>query len=260
MVRQQNFVFIQKLSQVATAVAKGENMSEKSKKIGNVVVKIFWGAVWTLLGLLALLVLWLAFDKFILKNPVPSVFGYSSLNIATGSMNGNSALVAGHDPKQVSEGDLIVIKNTGDYEIGDVVTFLLDGDTIPTTHRIVGITEEGFITKGDANNTKDLLPVPQDKIFGEVVGHYPTLGAFSMWLKAEGWIYVVAALAVLALGGFLIKEVGATPATEQESVEQAENQQATFEQVKSPVQVELEQVESSSEQQNDASQDSLQNK
>lgn len=250
-------------------VVKGENMSEKAKKVGNIIVKIFWGAVWTLLGLLALLVLWLAFDKFILKNPVPSVFGYSSLNIATGSMNGNSALVANGKPKQVGEGDLIVIKNTGDYEIGDVITFLLDGDKIPTTHRIVGKTEEGFITKGDANNTKDLRPVPQDKILGEVVGHYPTLGAFSMWLKAEGgWIYVVAALAVLALGGFLIREAGASPETEQASPEQAENVQPATEQAEAPEsateqpqaeQTAGEQEQTSTAQQTAAEQDSLQN-
>lgn len=247
-------------------VAKGEKMSEKAKKVGNIIVKIFWGAVWTLLGLLALLVLWLAFDKFILKNPVPSVFGYSSLNIATGSMNGNSALVANGKPKQVGEGDLIVIKNTGDYEIGDVITFLLDGDKIPTTHRIVGKTEEGFITKGDANNTKDLRPVPQDKILGEVVGHYPTLGAFSMWLKAEGgWIYVVAALAVLALGGFLIREAGASPETEQASPESAETAQAAIEQTEAPEQSQAEQTageqeQTSTAQQTAEQQDSLQNK
>lgn len=240
-------------------------MSEKAKKVGNIIVKIFWGAVWTLLGLLALLVLWLAFDKFILKNPVPSVFGYSSLNIATGSMNGNSALVANGKPKQVGEGDLIVIKNTGDYEIGDVVTFLLDGDRIPTTHRIVSKTEEGFITKGDANNSADLRPVPQDKILGEVVGHYPTLGAFSMWLKAEGgWIYIVAALAVLALGGFLIKEAGASPETAQESTEQAEStdQSATESATEQP-QTEQpvgEQEQTSLARQNAEAEDSLQNK
>ncbi len=240
-------------------------MSEKAKKVGNIIVKIFWGAVWTLLGLLALLVLWLAFDKFILKNPVPSVFGYSSLNIATGSMNGNSALVANGKPKQVGEGDLIVIKNTGDYEIGDVVTFLLDGDRIPTTHRIVSKTEEGFITKGDANNSADLRPVPQDKILGEVVGHYPTLGAFSMWLKAEGgWIYIVAALAVLALGGFLIKEAGASPETAQESTEQAEStdQSATESATEQP-QTEQpvgEQEATSLVRQNAEAEDSLQNK
>lgn len=180
-------------------------MSAKSKKNWNTVVKVFWYVVWALLGILALLVLWMAFDKFVLGNSVPSVFGYSTLNIATGSMNGTSTLVSGGEPKQVSVGDMIVIKKTNDYKIGDVITFMLDGDTTPTTHRIVGITERGFITKGDANNTQDLSPVPTENVLGEVVAHYPKLGAFTMWLKAEGWIYVVALLAILALGGFLIK-------------------------------------------------------
>lgn len=188
-------------------------MASKTKTIWNIVVKVFWYVVWALLGILALLVLWMAFDKFVLGNNVPSVFGYSTLNIATGSMNGTSALVSGGEPKQVSVGDMIVIKKTNDYKIGDVITFMLDGDTTPTTHRIVGITERGFITKGDANNTQDLLPVPTENVLGKVVAHYPKLGAFTMWLKAEGWIYVVALLAILALGGFLIK-YSAEPQTE----------------------------------------------
>lgn len=193
-------------------------MSEKANKIWKITVKVLWGVVWTLLGIVALLVLWLAFDKFILKNPVPSVFGYSSLNIATGSMNGNSALVSGGKPKQVKEGDLIIIKDTGDYQIGDVITFLLDGEKVPTTHRIVGKTDEGFLTKGDANNSKDIVPVPEENILGEVVAHLPTLGQFTMWLKQEGWIYVVSLLAILALGGFLIKFID-EPQTESETAE-----------------------------------------
>lgn len=184
---------------------RGKTMSAKARKIWKTTVKIFWYVVWALLCILALLVLWMAFDKFVLGNPVPSVFGYSTLNIATGSMNGTSALVRDGEPKQVSIGDLIVIKKTNDYKIGDVITFMMDGDTTPTTHRIVGITEQGFITKGDANNTQDVSPVPVENVLGAVVGHYPKLGQFTMWIKAEGWIYAVALLTILALGGFLIK-------------------------------------------------------
>lgn len=184
---------------------RGKTMSAKAQKIWKTTVKIFWYVVWALLCILALLVLWMAFDKFVLGNPVPSVFGYSTLNIATGSMNGTSALVRDGEPKQVGIGDLIVIKKTNDYKIGDVITFMMDGDTTPTTHRIVGITEQGFITKGDANNTQDVSSVPVENVLGAVVGHYPKLGQFTMWIKAEGWIYAVALLAILALGGFLIK-------------------------------------------------------
>lgn len=196
-------------------------MTEKLnlKKIWNISVKVFWGIVWTVFGLVLLLTLWLAFDKFILKSPVPSVFGYASLTIETGSMNGNSALVSGGEVKEVNIGDMIIIKDTGDYKIGDVITFLKEGDKVPTTHRIIGYTDDGFITKGDANNAKDTVPVTYDEVIGEVVGHYPKLGKFSSWVKSEGWIYIVAGLAILALGSLVIKSTGDDSA---ETVETAE--------------------------------------
>ncbi len=180
-------------------------MSEKVKKGLKIASNVFWGIIWTLFGLLVVLVLWLAIDKFILKNPVPSVFGYSCLTIATGSMNGTSVMVDGGEPVQVNIGDMIIIKDTGDYKIGDVITFLQDGDTVPTTHRIIGYTDDGFITKGDANNVKDTVPVARENVIGEVVGHYPKLGKLTGWIKSEGWIYIVCGLAILALGGVAIK-------------------------------------------------------
>ena len=97
---------------------KVEEIKEKS-----LVKKIF---SWIGTGFLTLLVViasWLCFDKFVLGHQVPSIFGYSSLMVATGSMSGT-----------IEEGDLIIIKDTGDYKIGDIVTFFQDGDTIPTTH------------------------------------------------------------------------------------------------------------------------------
>ena len=107
---------------------KVKEINEKS-----LVKKIFG---WIGTGFLTLLVIvasWLCFDKFVLGHRVPSIFGYSSLMVATGSMSGT-----------IEEGDLIIIKDTGDYGIGDIVTFFQDGDTIPTTHRIYNIDDEGL--------------------------------------------------------------------------------------------------------------------
>lgn len=175
------------------------------KKALIIAERALWGAVCVLLALLILLTLWLAFDKYVLRSPVPSVFGYSTLTIETGSMNGTSVMVEGHEPSTVSIGDLILIKKTNDYKIGDVITFLHEGERVPTTHRIVGYTDSGFITKGDANNTKDTVPVSRDEVIGEVVGHYPRLGKLSSWVKAEGWMYIACALAIIAVGGFFVK-------------------------------------------------------
>lgn len=64
--------------------------------------------------------------------------------------------------------DLIIIKEEKEYEVGDIITFKnLDG--IYVTHRIIEKDENGFITKGDNNNTKDDEKVTKEQICGKVV-------------------------------------------------------------------------------------------
>ena len=194
------------------------NKAEKSqdaKKVFDIIKKVLWGVLIGLFAFLVFIVGWLAVDKFIVKSPVPSVFGYATLTIETGSMNGYSAMVKDGKPKQVSIGDMIVIKKTGDYTIGDVITFLPEGDKVPTTHRIIGYTENGYITKGDANNIKDTVPIEKERVLGEVVMHSPGLGRFSGWVKKEGWIYLLSGLAIIAIGAFVI-----TLSNEEENTEE----------------------------------------
>ncbi len=165
----------------------------KEKTI-NVVKKILAWLGWIVLGLLALLLLWLGIDKFIIGSPVPSLFGYSTLTVETGSMSGT-----------IEIGDMILIKDTGDYKIGDIVTFLPEDDKVPTTHRIIFCNDDGtFVTKGDSNNTKDLEPVSKDEILGEVIKVYPKVGFFGSWVREEGWIYIVALLLIVGIGGFVL--------------------------------------------------------
>ena len=142
---------------------------------------------------------WLAIDKLILKSQVPSFAGYSILVIATGSMQDT-----------IMEGDLIIIKNTGDYKIGDIVTFAHEGEKTPTTHRIIDFADDSrevYITRGDANNTNDRVNVANDEIFGEVVLVMHSLGLFVGWLtKGGGYIYVLATILIFIFGIYLIKD------------------------------------------------------
>ena len=169
---------------------------KKEVKETSLVKKIF---SWIGTGFLTLLVVmasWLCFDKFVLKHQVPSIFGYSSLMVATGSMSGT-----------IEEGDLIIIKNTGDYKVGEIVTFFQDGDTIPTTHRIIGVDDEGlWITRGDANNSKDSRSISSDEIIGEWVMTIPYVGTFIDWaVEGGGLIYIIGIFLILGLGIYIIK-------------------------------------------------------
>lgn len=165
------------------------------KKAFIVIKRVICGTLIAVFCLLCALTIWLAVDKFVLKSPVPSVFGYSALTVKTGSMSGT-----------IEIGDLIIIKDTGEYEIGDIVTFLHEGDTVPTTHRIINIVENGlFITRGDANNVQDALPVSKDIILGEVVKVLPEVGRFAEWVQSKGWIYLVALLVILGGGTVFVQ-------------------------------------------------------
>lgn len=194
------------------------NINE-SKRILDIGLKVLHFVFLGFLGLLFLLTLWLALNKFILKKPVTFVFGYSVLSIETGSMNGTSVIVEGENPAQINIGDLILIKKTNDYKIGDVITYIHEGEKIPTTHRIIGYTSDGYITKGDANNTSDTLPVLKEEVLGEVVGHYPKLGKFVSWIKIDGWIYLVGGFAVLAIGIFLLNLTNEEEQNDEEKID-----------------------------------------
>ena len=143
----------------------------KAKKILSHVKKIAWGIFLAVFGLIAVVALWLTIDKFVLKSPVPSIFGYAALTVETGSMAGNGET-------SINPGDMIIICPQKEYKTGEVITYLHEGDTIPTTHRIIFTNEDGtFVTKGDANNSKDpeavsevneLLHSYADKIVGRM--------------------------------------------------------------------------------------------
>lgn len=180
--------------------------NETEQRARSISPRTVWGIVKKILMCLALVLCaallvittWLAIDKFILKSKVPSFAGYSLLVVATGSMENT-----------IMEGDLILIKDTGDYKIGDIVTFAHEGEKIPTTHRIVNFDKErgGYKTRGDANNTPDTINVTDDEIYGEVVKVMHEAGLFLGWLtEGGGYIYVFAAILIVGLGVFLIKD------------------------------------------------------
>ena len=180
-------------------VVEAEVVDDKKEevKVEKSMVKKVFGWIGTgFLTLLVVMASWLCFDKFVLKHRVPSIFGYSSLMVATGSMSGT-----------IEEGDLIIIKDTNDYKIGDIVTFFQDGDDIPTTHRIYNIDENGnWKTRGDANNSYDKRSITNDEIIGEVVLVIPYVGTFIDWaVEGGGLIYIVGIFLILGLGIYIIK-------------------------------------------------------
>lgn len=105
----------------------------------------------------------------------------------------------------IPEGDGFVLVPAGEVRTGDVVTFDSEHRGEYVTHRVVGTSEDGFVTRGDANPTTDQEvghpPVTRDAIVGAAltVGGtqvvIPGLGDAVAALSAARDLLVAAALA-----------------------------------------------------------------
>lgn len=109
-------------------------------------------------------------------------------------------------------GSLIYVKDV-DYkelEAGDVITFMLDGDTV-ATHRITEVVPDEeepdtlrYRTKGDANDAEDGKLVHYKNVIGSPVFTIPYLGYFADYIQNPPGTYVAISVgAVLLLLVFL---------------------------------------------------------
>ena len=150
----------------------------------------------------------LAYDKFVKKSKIPSVFGYSVLIIASPSMTG-----------AIEAGDAIIIKNSDSYAVGDVITYFPADESFSVTHRIVRTEGDKFYTKGDANQSEDPDPVLIEQIAGKVAVKLNKVGYFIEWLKSPVGIIFAATFIVLLILIIVIedKRRGKTDSADSES-------------------------------------------
>lgn len=131
-------------------------------KLFKKIIKIVTNTILVLLFILLGLILFAKVKMLLNGNNYFELFGYSIFEVATGSM-----------APSINQNDIIITKKNNNYEVNDVITFSSDNSYI--THRIIGINNNEFITKGDANNTVD-KPVNIDNVVGKVIKIYPNLG------------------------------------------------------------------------------------
>ena len=119
--------------------------------------------------MLIFILIMVCYSKFILKQKIIRIGDYSIFVVLTGSMQ-----------PTISPGEMILIKNQGHYNEGDIVTYL-DEDNFFITHRIIQINDSTCITQGDNNNIQD-LPFDKNNILGSVIYHSKVLGFFILYL------------------------------------------------------------------------------
>ena len=130
---------------------------------------------------------------------LPRLLGYEAFAIVSGSMEpaiptGSIVYAKAVDPKELAAGDVAV------FYTGDAGA--------PVTHRVVENrpSDAELITKGDANEDKDLFPVPYYQVVGRVALHLPALGLFlPAFASTGGKICLLGFL----LAGVLFKAVAA---------------------------------------------------
>lgn len=80
-------------------------------------------------------------------------------------------------------GDMAILRSTGDYEVGDIVTYR-QPEIGPVIHRIVDRDGDRFILQGDNNSWLDSYHPAANDIIGEVWIYLPKLGRTIEWLRS----------------------------------------------------------------------------
>lgn len=137
--------------------------------------------------LLAMVVLLAAVSPFVVF-AVPQVIGADDgFVVLSGSME-----------PAMSPGDVVIVDASGPVEAGDVITYRTGADTVPTTHRVVGVQDSGYETKGDANGNADTGLVGPEAVIGRVVLTIPLVGHVILWANTPvGYVTLVVAPLVL---------------------------------------------------------------
>lgn len=129
-------------------------------------LKVFVDILTTLVFLILLVIIFVRVKTMFSDEEYFEVFGYSIFSVATGSME-----------PVIKQNDVILVKKQDEYKTDDIITFKSDNAYV--THRIINIIGDSIVTKGDANNAKDVA-ITQNDIVGKVVKIYSNLG---VWQK-----------------------------------------------------------------------------
>ncbi|MBI2971920.1 MAG: signal peptidase I [Candidatus Aenigmarchaeota archaeon] len=83
-------------------------------------------------------------------------------------------------------GDLLLVTGVDNPAVGDIVIYEHPQARITIVHRIIGITDEGYVLKGDHNAAPDRAIVTKEQVLGKVWIAMPLLGYPRLLLYAVG--------------------------------------------------------------------------
>ena len=133
--------------------------SKLLKKICNIILDILI----VIFGLILIVTIYNDVQVKAFNKDYADFFGYTSFEVQTGSM-----------VPAVNINDLVIVKIDDSPRINDIITYKKGNSFI--THRVIESYRETYVTKGDANNTKD-ESIKKSQIVGKVVKVIPNFGA-----------------------------------------------------------------------------------
>lgn len=132
--------------------------SKLFKKICNIILDILIG----IFGVILVITIYNDIQVKVFNKDYADFFGYTSFEVQTGSM-----------VPAININDLVIVKIDKSPKLKDIITYKKGNAFI--THRVVEAYKETYVTKGDANNTKDEA-IKKDQIVGKVIKIIPNFG------------------------------------------------------------------------------------
>lgn len=157
----------------------------KLKKIINTAGKVLNVLLLILLSAVLIYNLYNLFFRIVKKDTLPKVFGTATAVVVSGSMS-----------PTINVGDMVIIKEYDSYSVRDIITF--KQGNIYITHRIIEITETGYVTQGDFTASRDEGDVPFEAVQGKVIYTVRFVGkVFAFLQQPFGMLIILIAGAII---------------------------------------------------------------
>lgn len=122
----------------------------------------------------------------ILKQDLPTINGYGTLEVISGSME-----------PTIDVGDLIIVNTKYDeLKENDIITFYDEKGSF-VTHRIIEIKDGEYITKGDNNNSEDQGTINKDDIVAKYVTRIKGMGKLMAAFKSPITMVLILVIGIL---------------------------------------------------------------
>ena len=118
---------------------------------------------------------------------IPTIWGQKPLVVISGSME-----------PTLNVGGILYYEKTEfkNFQVDDIIVYQLDDHII--SHRVYDITENGIITKGDANNTYDNLLISENQTLGKGTNWcIPLIGYYADFIYNHKYLLYITLLVII---------------------------------------------------------------